>query len=147
MSLRDWAKDGWLRPHRTTPDQIAAQLALVDRDLKDAGRELSADWQFNIAYNAALQLCSILLNAEGWRPERNLAHYRTLQSLPLILGNDWQNDADYLDTCRSKRNKIEYDAIGQVTGAEAKELADFAKKLRKEVLAWLKEKHPELENR
>ena len=37
MSLRDWAKDGWLRPHRTTPDQIAAQLALVDRDLKDAG--------------------------------------------------------------------------------------------------------------
>ena len=111
------------------------------------GRELSADWQFNIAYNAALQLCSILLNAEGWRPERNLAHYRTLQSLPLILGNDWQNDADYLDTCRSKRNKIEYDAIGQVTGAEAKELADFAKKLRKEVLAWLKEKHPELENR
>jgi hypothetical protein len=147
MSLRDWAKDGWLRPHRTTPDQIAAQLALVDRDLKDAGRELSADWQFNIAYNAALQLCSILLNAEGWRPERNLAHYRTLQSLPLILGNDWQNDADYLDTCRSKRNKIEYDAIGQVTGAEAKELADFAKKLREEVLAWLKEKHPELENR
>jgi hypothetical protein len=147
MSLRDWAKDGWLRPHRTTPDQIAAQLALVDRDLKDAGRELSADWQFNIAYNAALQLCSILLNAEGWRPERNLAHYRTLQSLPLILGNDWQNDADYLDTCRSKRNKIEYDAIGQVTGAEAKELADFAKKLRNEVLAWLKEKHPELENR
>lgn len=147
MSLRDWAKAGWLRPHRTTPDQIASQLALVDRDLKDAGRDLSADWQFNIAYNAALQLCSIILNAEGWRPERNLAHYRTLQSLPLILGNDWQNDADYLDTCRSKRNKTEYDAVGQVTDAEAKELADFAKKLRKEVLAWLKEKHPELENR
>ena len=147
MSLQDWAKAGWLRPHRMTPDQIAGQLALVDRDLKDAGRDVSADWQFNIAYNAALQLCSILLNAEGWRPERNLAHYRTLQSLPIILGSDWQNDADYLETCRSKRNKTEYDAIGQVTETEAKELADFAKKLRKEVLAWLKEKHPEFGNR
>ena len=146
MSLQDWVKAGWLRPHRPTPDQIAGQLALVDRDLKDAGRDVSADWQFNIAYNAALQLCSILLNAEGWRPERNLAHYRTLQSLPLILGSDLQNDADYLETCRSKRNKTEYDAIGQVTSTEAKELADFAKKLRSEVLAWLKEKHPELGN-
>ena|ERR1017187_7642646 len=91
MSLPDWAKAGWLRPHRTTRDQIASQLALVDRDLKDSGHDLSPDWQFNIAYNAALQLCSILLNVEGWRPERNLAHYRTLQSLPLILGSDWQN--------------------------------------------------------
>jgi hypothetical protein len=146
MSLQDWAKAGWLRPHRTTRDQIASQLALVDRDLKDTGSDVSADWQFNIAYNAALQLCSILLNAEGWRPDRNLAHYRTLQSLPLILGSDWQNDADYLDTCRNKRNKTEYEAIGQVTEAEAKELAEFAKKLRKAVMAWLKEKHPELAN-
>ena len=73
-----------------------------------------------------------------------MAHYRTLQSLPLILGSDWQNDADYLDTCRSKRNKTEYDAVGQVTEDEAKELAAFAKKLRKEVIAWLEKKHPEL---
>lgn len=87
MSLQDWADAGWLRPYRTTRDQIAAQFALVDRDLEDTTRDLSADWQFNIAYNAALQLCSILLNAEGWRPERNLAHYRTLQSLPLISRN------------------------------------------------------------
>lgn len=144
MSLQDWAEAGWLRPYRTTRDQITALFALVDRDLEDTARDLSADWQFNIAYNAALQLCSILLNAEGWRPERNLAHYRTLQSLPLILGTDWQDDADYMETCRSKRNKTEYDAVGQVTRAQAKELADFAKKLRKKVISWLEEKHPEL---
>jgi hypothetical protein len=144
MSLQDWADAGWLRPYRTTRDQIAAQFALVDRDLEDTTRDLSADWQFNIAYNAALQLCSILLNAEGWRPERNLAHYRTLQSLPLILGTDWPDDADYMETCRSKRNKTEYDAVGQVTRAQAKELADFAKRLRKKAISWLKEKHPDL---
>ena len=55
-------------------------------------------------YNAALKLCTILLYAEGYRPEKTLAHYRTLQALPLILGTERQDDADYLDTCRSKRN-------------------------------------------
>jgi hypothetical protein len=143
MSLQDWAKAQWIRPYTTTRKQIAAQFETVDRDLEDAQRGVSADWQFNIAYNASLQLCSILLNAAGWRPEKNLAHYRTLQSLPLILGNDWQDDADYLDTCRSKRNKTEYEAIGQVTRAEAKELTDFAAKLREEVRAWLKNNHPD----
>ena len=61
-------------------------------------RELSPDWQFGIAYNAALKLCTILLYASGFRPEKNLAHYRTLAALPLILGNERKNDADYLDT-------------------------------------------------
>src|SRR5271169_3465344 len=87
MSLEAWCKNGWLRAYRTTPAQIAELFAIVDRDLADARAErLSTDWQFGIAYNAALKLCTILLYAEGYRPEKNLAHYRTLQALPLILG-------------------------------------------------------------
>lgn len=95
MSLRDWAEAGWLRPHKTSRQQITDLFGIVDRDLDDAARGLSADWQFGIAYNAALKLCTILVNAEGWRPEKNLAHYRTLQALPLILGADRRSDADY----------------------------------------------------
>jgi hypothetical protein len=58
-------------------------MAIVDRDLKDARQKgLSADWRFGIAYNAALKLCTILLYAEGFRPEKTLAHYRTLQAQP-----------------------------------------------------------------
>lgn len=57
MSLHDWAKAGWLRPHQTSRRQIADLFAIVDRDLEDAARGLSADWQFGIAYNAALKLC------------------------------------------------------------------------------------------
>ena len=49
--------------------------------------DISADWRFGIAYNAALKLCTILLYAEGYRPEKTLQHYRTIQALPLILGN------------------------------------------------------------
>ncbi len=55
MSLSDWAKNGWLRPHRTTRTQIADLPAIVERDLEDASvGDLSPDWQFGIAYNAAL---------------------------------------------------------------------------------------------
>jgi hypothetical protein len=144
MSLHDWAKAGWLRPHQTSRRQIADLFAIVDRDLEDAARGLSADWQFGIAYNAVLKLCTILVYAEGWRPEKNLAHYRTLQALPIILGAERQADADYLDTCRAKRNTAEYDAPGQVSAKEAKELAAFARELREVVVAWLETKHPKL---
>ena len=144
MSLSDWHKAGWLRPHRSTKRQITDLFAIVDRDLEDAARGLSSDWQFGIAYNAVLKLRTILLYAEGWRPEKNLAHYRTLQSLPLILGESRRDDADYLDTCRAKRNTAEYDAPGQVTASEAKELAAFAHELRSDVIAWVEKNHPEL---
>lgn len=34
-------------------------LAIVDRDLADAGGNISPDWRFGIAYNGALKLCTI----------------------------------------------------------------------------------------
>lgn len=145
MSLQQWYKNGWLRPHTTTKSQIAELFAIADRDLNDARTaRLSTDWQFGIAYNATLKLCTILLYAEGFRPEKNLAHYRTLQSLPLILGKERQNDADYLDACRSKRNTAEYDLTGQISPDEAAELIEFASELRVHVLDWLKGEHPNL---
>jgi hypothetical protein len=112
-------------------------LAIVERDLADAAGEISADWRFGIAYNAALKLCAILLHASGFRPEKNLAHYRTLAALPLILGPDRQPDAAYLETCRTKRNIVEYDRAGAATGEEAVELAAFASELKSHVLEWL----------
>lgn len=141
LSLQDWHKAGWLRPHQTSKSQITDLFGIVDRDLEDAGQGLSPDWQFGIAYNAALKLCTILLYAEGWRPEKNLAHYRTLQSLSLILGKSRSDDADYLDTCRIKRNTAEYDSAGQVSSNEALELIEFTKALREDVINWLRLNH------
>ena len=142
MSLENWAKNGWLRPHQTNRQQIADLLAIVDRDLADArNTSVSADWQFGIAYNAALKLCTILLYVSGYRPEKNLAHYRTLQALPLILGTDRDDDADYLDACRAKRNTAEYDVAGTVSQSEADELREFASALQAEVIEWLRSEH------
>lgn len=144
MSLDDWAKAGWLKAQAPTRDQIAKIFGVVERDLEDATRNLSPDGQFNIAYNAALQLCAIVLLAEGWKPDKLNAHHRTLTALPLILGPARQNDSDYLDVCRAKRNGLEYDAAGKVSAAEAKELRQFATELRVHVMAWLDQKHPKL---
>lgn len=144
MSLQEWADNGWLRSHRTNSQQIIDLLAIVDRDLKDSDGDISVDWQFGIAYNAALKLCTILLYASGYRPEKNLAHYRTLQALPLIMGESLADEADYLDTCRSKRNTAEYDAAGTISRSEAKELREFARDLHQQVLAWLQKNHPML---
>ena len=72
MSLKQWADNGWLRPHKTSPKEVAGLLAIVERDLVDAEGEISADWRFGIAYNAALKLCTILLHASRYRPERAL---------------------------------------------------------------------------
>src|SRR3954470_6612373 len=144
MSLERWANNGWLRPHRTSTQEIADLLAIVERDIADAGGDVSADWRFGIAYNGALKLCTILLHASGYRPEKNLQHYRTITAMPLILGADRQDDADYLDVCRTKRNTVEYDRAGAATETDEVELIALLKKPHKDVLEWLKQNHPEL---
>jgi hypothetical protein len=83
MTLQDWANNGWLRTHKTGKQEIRQLLEIAERDLKDAQQKgISADWRFGIAYNAALKLCTILVYSAGYRPEKTLAHYRTLQALP-----------------------------------------------------------------
>ncbi|MFO7898064.1 MAG: hypothetical protein R6V58_03270 [Planctomycetota bacterium] len=117
----------------------------MDRDLDDARDEdLSSDWRFAIAYNAALKLCTILLYGSGFRPERNRAHYRTLRALPEVLGAQRRADAAYLDACRIKRNTVEYDYAGATTVDEAVELIRFANTLRDDVLEWLRTNRPDL---
>jgi hypothetical protein len=144
MSLQDWEANGWLRTHKTSPEEIANLFAIVDRDLIDSSEGISPDWRFGIAYNAALKLCTILLYASGYRAERQLQHYRTIQALPIILGVDRKEDAEYLDTCRKKRNVLEYDYAGGATDANADELISFVKDLREDVHTWLTEHHPDL---
>jgi len=142
MTLQSWANNGWLKNHKTSKQEITQLLEIVERDLKDAKqRKISSDWRFGIAYNAALKLCTILLYVEGYKPEKALAHYRTLQALPLILGQEKEDDADYLDSCRVKRNIVEYDYVGGATDAEANELITFVKELKEEVIQWVKSKY------
>lgn len=64
----------------------------------------------------------------------------TIAMIPLILGSDKKDDSEYLDSCRRKRNTVEYDSVGGATEEDVNELRDFIIEFRREVLSWLEAK-------
>jgi len=145
MTLTDWEHNGWLKKHTTSLQEINDLYGIIRRDLQDAqNKTLSADWRFGIAYNAALKLCTVILYAEGYKPENTQAHYRTIMALSQIMGPKKQSDADFLNVCRAKGNIVEYSYSGGATDSEAEELIQFTGKLSVAVRDWLQENHPAL---
>lgn len=145
MSLQDLLAEGLLRPHKTSGQEVADLLRVVDRDLADAAiSQLSSDRRFATAYNAALQLASIALYVAGYRTTGARHHWATLQALSEIMGPQTQARADYLDGCRSKRNVTDYDRAGEISETEAKEILKEARVFRADLLTWLRAHHPAL---
>jgi hypothetical protein len=68
-TLEGWFENGWLKRHETSPAEIRMQLESADSDLANAEKDLSPAWQFAIAYNAGLRLCSVALLASGYVAE------------------------------------------------------------------------------
>lgn len=145
MSLADWQKAGWLVEHRTSRQEIADLLALTERDLQDCqAGGISLDWQFAIAYNAALQCAKAALLASGYRPARGENHhYRVIQSLALTLGSPKEIVLP-LEAFRKKRNISDYDMSGAVSAVETAEMKAIAESLRGALIPWLDANHPEL---
>ena len=144
MSLESWRESGWLLAHRTSRQEIADLLALADRDLKDCCSEgLSADWRFNIAYNALLQSATAALAAAGYRASHESHHYRVLRSLGLTVGLT-PATLRQLDAFRKKRNLAGYERIGAVSDQEVREVAAAAAALRQQVESWIRQTRPDL---
>ena len=145
MSLKDWAENGWIRPHQAAKSEIESLRLAADEDLKDAATiGLSPAWRFNIAYNAALTLCTVVLAAEGYRPERDNKHYRTIGAFKEVFGKPASDLADYLDHCRGKRHDVTYEGARNISAAEADELIDAVRELTKMIGTWIAKVHPEL---
>jgi hypothetical protein len=142
--LRDWLRNSWLVEHKTSREEIAGLLAIVERDLANAKvAGLADDWRLNIAYNAALQAATAALCAAGFRAAREQHHFRTIQSLVLTIG--WPAPkVDRFDRFRKKRNIIGYESAGVVSEREAREMHELATGLRGDVLAWLGKHHAKL---
>ena len=147
MTLQTWLKNRWLTKHQRSPEEVADLLAIVDRDLEDASVDrLSPDWRLSIAHNAALQLATLALAAEGNRPERLRAHERAIQSLRLTIAAD-PRLVDTLDGVRRKRNLINYERAGTTSPSEANEVYRLATRLREDVVKWMVDRHPDLVRR
>lgn len=142
MGLSDWAKNDWLKPHKTSKEEIQGLQSIVERELKDSQvKGISADGKFTHAYRAALTLATMLLYVSGYMPARGQSHHhRTIEAIPEILGDKFKSDTDYLQNCRAKRNAAEYDSANEASETEADELVKFAEEFRATVAAWLKDK-------
>ncbi len=137
MSLQSWAANGWLRVHQTNPQEIQELLAMVDGDLADARGDISNDWRFGIAYNAALKPCLDRVPLDAKCVE--------VMNVPLMLGaKNHRRGGDgprmLEGSFRSVPGGIQQDRdrVGGGTGDDVRELAEFAEGLRQEMLAWLR---------
>ncbi len=61
-----------------------------------------------------------------------------------ILGGDARKEADYLDSCRTRRNHAEYDFVDVASDEDVQELIHFVGQLKKNVLSWLTKYHKDL---
>lgn len=144
MNLKGYIDKGFITKESTSLEEITNLFAIIERDYRESGRELSPDWQFGIAYNAALKLATILIRVCGFRV-KGLGHHRiTIQLIPEILGEGSLNDSEYLDSCRRKRNIVEYDSVGGICESDVLELREFVLEFKKEVMVWIKANHLDL---
>ncbi|MGA8149771.1 MAG: SAV_6107 family HEPN domain-containing protein [Terriglobales bacterium] len=130
--------------HKTSKKELDNMRALIARDLADASLAgLSADRRFATAYNAALQAANMAIVCAGYRIVSKVGHHRvSLESTKLVLGKAAHKYADYFETCRRKRNTIDYTFSNVATDTEAKEIVVQAKQFYVEVEDWITKNHP-----
>src|ERR1700758_5179631 len=130
VSLENWQKNGWLKAHQTSKNEIRDLVAIADRDIAAARTPgLHNDWSFNIAYNAALQVATAALAASGYQAERANHHYRVIDSLSLTLGTDAGNIKN--SHIFKKKPKLPAHAgADTISASEVEEMRSLAEKLR-----------------
>lgn len=144
MSLADWAANHWIVVHSASAEEIESLFAVVDRSLKDASiAAVSSDGRLTFAYTAGLQLATIALAAEGYRPGRERAHERAINALRFSAGISAKT-VNLLDLTRRKRNTANYEQVDMATDTEVEELLKVVKALRSEIASWLKQRHAAL---
>lgn len=145
MNLKNLLAEGRIRSYQTTAREIQDLFRVVKRDLEDASiGQLSTDRRFATAYNAILQLATIVLYASGYRTAGAGHHWTTFQALTGIEGIGGQGRADYFDSCRIKRNLTDYDRVGEISDREAQAILEEAKVFRNDLMAWMKKRHRKL---
>ncbi|MGC1869761.1 MAG: hypothetical protein WA700_02275 [Acidobacteriaceae bacterium] len=145
MSLENYFKNSWLKKEATSPQEIADQLGLVSRCIKDAGvTGISDDLRFYTAFNAILALANTALRASGYRTTTQPGHHtRTIETLEYTIRADDKTIRKIMAFSK-KRNVASYDSAGSISDEELKQILSVADSLQETVEAWLAESHPEL---
>jgi hypothetical protein len=131
-----------IKAHRTSLQELNDLRDVVERDLQDADvAALSADRRFATAYNAVLQLAKIVIACAGYRVVGPGHHMTTFEALEIAMGSSVSALVTYFDTCRRKRNLVDYDLVNAATETEAEELIAKAEEFRDLVEQWIRKHH------
>lgn len=125
MTWQDLIADGVVKPHKTSLNELKDLKTLIARDLADAAiTALSDDRRFATAYNAALQISKMIVAIDGYKLARGQsAHFNAFETVKLAIPTpEILRLCDYFDTCRRKRNHIDYDGSDIVTATETAEI-------------------------
>ena len=122
MAIEDLLPTRKIRRHRSTPEEIARQLEIADRDIRMARLTMAEDWDwaFSIAYNAVLQAARAFMYSQGSRPAAEQGHKNTFAFLRAASGQDLSPTIGYFERMRKKRNQAIYDVAGLITEKEAR---------------------------
>ncbi len=145
MTLQNLLKIGQLKSHPADANEIQRLLAAAERNLIDASVEtISAELRFDAAYKAIMQSALAAVMANGYRPDTSRPghHVTVVQGLTHSIGLD-ATRVTVLDTLRRQRNLSDYTG-DDIDDSSAAHCITEAKRLLKDVKAWLKKNHPEL---
>ena len=136
-----------LRKRKTSADEILSLLEVVERDIKDAKIEALSDYRrYATAYNAALQLGRIMLLCAGYDTKGDGHHAAVFDAMPDILGKEYEKTALYFDSCRSKRNEVDYTGVFNVSSTEVNELIKEAEDFEIKIKNWITVNYPQFIN-
>lgn len=132
-----------LKTHSTSKRELDDLRDVIDRDLTDAAiAALSADRRFATAYNAALQTATMAIACAGYRTSGLGHHQTTFEAAELAIGTTSASFTSYFETCRRKRNTVDYDRAHVATETEASEIVKQAKDFLVLTEAWISQIYP-----
>ena len=125
-NLENLAKIGQLKAEPPAQSEIDGLVASGRKRLKDAKNPANAlESRFDLAYNAAHAFSLAALRARGYRSQNR---YLVFQVLPHTLGTSdrqWR----LLALCHERRNRIEYEGVGEIDEGLVAELVEVTEAL------------------
>lgn len=132
-----------IRAHSTSKQELDDLRDVIERDLADAAiAALSADRRFATAYNAALQTATMAVACAGYKTSGLGHHQTTFEAAELAVGVSSAPLTAYFDTCRRKRNTVDYDRAHVATETEATEILKRANDFLTLTETWIAQNYP-----
>lgn len=130
MSYQRLLKEGKIKTHRATKEEIKDILEVADRDLKFAKETMAHnwDWAFAIAYNAVLSASRAYMHQEGFRPTASESHKTVWRFMLIAMQKEHHDRIHFFNRMRVKRNKNLYDQVGLISETEGKQIIRSAEK-------------------